>query len=196
MEKANKKIKIIMLGDYRSGKTAIFNEIVGRKFGSYTNPSTFDYFYKEIMVDNELVGCRLWDTAGHEKFTTNLNKSFYRDVNCCVLCFDLHFEESFKNLDKWMNELHSKCLENGLENMELLPPFVLIGTKSDIPRTDASISNERIEQWCKNIEGQGIIDKVHYFETSAKLSQNIIVPFNIIAKLALNYSNSMKKLND
>ncbi|KAM9994847.1 hypothetical protein ACTFIY_001051 [Dictyostelium cf. discoideum] len=193
--KANKKLKIIMIGDYYSGKTAIYNEFAGRKFGSYTCPSTFDLFYKEIMVDDEIVGYHFWDTADTERFT-NLNRSYYRDANCCILCFDIHFEESFKNLDKWIKELHSKCLENGLESVKLSPPFVLIGTKSDIPRTDKSISKERIEQWCKNIEDQGIIDKVHYFETSAKNSKNITDLLNIISKFALNYFNSMQKLNE
>ncbi|KAM9969033.1 hypothetical protein ACTFIW_000116 [Dictyostelium discoideum] len=192
--KANKKLRIIMIGDYNSGKTAIFNEFAGRRFGIYSCPSTFDLFYKEIMIDDELVGYHFWDTAGQERFTS-LNRHFYRNANCCVLCFDIHNEESFENLDKWITELHSKCLENGLES-ELSPPFVLIGTKNDIPKTDKSISNERIEQWCKNIEDQGIIDKVHYFETSAKNSKNITEPFNIILKLALNYFNSMQKLNE
>ncbi|KAM9993911.1 hypothetical protein ACTFIZ_011869 [Dictyostelium cf. discoideum] len=193
--KAKKKLKIIMIGDYNSGKTAIFNEFAGRKFGSYNCTSTFDLFYKEIIIDKEIVGYHFWDTAGQERFT-NLNKHFYRNANCCVLCFDIHNEESFKNLDKWITELHSKCLENGLESEKLSPPFILIGTKNDISRTDKSISNETIEKWCKNIEDQGIIDKVHYFETSAKNSENITESFNIITKFALNYFNLMKKLNE
>ncbi|KAN0019007.1 hypothetical protein ACTFIU_002209 [Dictyostelium citrinum] len=197
--KEKKNLKIIMLGDWNSGKTAIFNEFAGRKFGSYTCPSTFDLFYKEIMIDNEIVGFHFWDTAMQERFT-GLNRHFYRGACCCVLCFDIHNEQSFENLGKWINELNSKCLENGLESEKLSPPFVLIGTKNDITRTDKSISKERVERWCKNIEDQSkgsiIGDKIYYFETSAKCSNNIKESLCIISRLALNYFTSMKNFNE
>ncbi|KAN0038053.1 hypothetical protein ACTA71_000225 [Dictyostelium dimigraforme] len=194
---SKKKLKIVMLGNWNSGKTAIFNEIAGRRFGSYTCPSTFDLFYREIMIDNEVIGYHWWDTAGQERFT-GLNKHYYRDASCCVLCFDIHNEESFQSLDKWINDLHSKCLENGLESEKLFPPFVLLSTKNDITKTDQSISRDRIENWCKNIEDQVttiIGGKIHYFETSAKSSKNIKESLGVITKLALNYFYSIKELN-
>ncbi|EAS66825.1 Rab GTPase domain-containing protein [Dictyostelium discoideum AX4] len=110
------------------------------------------------------------------------SKIYFRDVDCGVLCFNIHNEQSFNNLNHWMSLFN--------ENV----PFVLIGTKSDIERTEKSISKERIEQWCKQIEDQGIVkEKIHYFETSAKLSTNIIEAYETIVKIALNqYKNKQK----
>ncbi|KAK5579815.1 hypothetical protein RB653_009502 [Dictyostelium firmibasis] len=186
--KRKKNLKVIMLGNLNSGKTAIFNEFAGRRFGTYTCPSTFDMFYKEMKIGNEIATLNFWDTAGQEKFKS-LNRHYYRFSICCILCFDIHNEESFNSLDKWINELHEKGLENGLNPEKTIPLIVLLGTKSDITKSDKSISKERVENWCKGIEDRYKGDKINYFETSSKYSINIKESLNLISNLALNQYN-------
>ncbi|KAM9993912.1 hypothetical protein ACTFIZ_011870 [Dictyostelium cf. discoideum] len=171
-------LKIITLGDSYVGKTSLFYNFVNGKF-MYHRQCPIDFFMKELKVENQHVSVMVWDTFGQERYCS-LGFPYYRGANCYTLCFDIHNEKSFNNLEKWMDEIR---LYGDGTNI----PFILIGTKNDISRTDKSISNERIEKWCKNIEGQGIIDKVHYFETSAKNSENITESYNAAAKLALEH---------
>ncbi|KAM9993905.1 hypothetical protein ACTFIZ_011863 [Dictyostelium cf. discoideum] len=178
-----KSLKIITLGDSGVGKTSIFNNFVTGKFEIHECSVPPSYYSKTLTVENECVTVNLWDTCDQESFYT-LPAIYYRWSNCYTLCFDIHNEESFNNLEKWMDQVKKFNLIN--------TPFILIGTKNDIPRTNKSISNERIEKWCKNIEDQGIIDKVYYFETSAKFSENITELYNVAAKLALEHYNKNK----
>ncbi|KAM9969036.1 hypothetical protein ACTFIW_000119 [Dictyostelium discoideum] len=181
---SKKSLKIITLGDSFVGKTSLFNNFVTGKYEIYECTVSPSFYSKTLTIENEPVSVNVWDTCSQERFH-GLSPMYYRWSNCYTLCFDIHNEKSFKNLDKWIDEAR-KFITGKV-------PFVLIGTKKDIPRTDKSISNERIEQWCKNIEDQGIIDKVHYFETSAKFSQNITESYNVAAKLALEHYNKNQK---
>ncbi|KAK5579814.1 hypothetical protein RB653_009501 [Dictyostelium firmibasis] len=184
MEIKKKTLKIITIGDRGVGKSSIIKNFMGRKFFQWGNSIPVDFFTKEITINNEVVLLQLWDSHGQQY---NFNQIYYRNVDCCVLCFNIHNEESFKNLDIWVKELETNTLENEIV------PFVLIGTKDDIEKTEKSISKERVEQWCKNIEDQGFAkEKIHYFETSAKLSKNIIQSYIIITKIALEQYNNKK----
>ncbi|KAM9994849.1 hypothetical protein ACTFIY_001053 [Dictyostelium cf. discoideum] len=180
-------LKVITLGDSNVGKTSlIYNYIYGKYQDERQYSYGIDYFIKELTVENQHVFVNVWDTCGQERFQA-FGMPYFRGANCYTLCFDIHNVESFNNLGKWMDEIIKNCYGN--------IPFVLVGTKSDIPRTNKSISKARIEQWCKNIEDQGIIDKVHYFETSAKLSENIIELYNTASKLALEHYSIVKYIS-
>ncbi|EAL62050.3 Rab GTPase [Dictyostelium discoideum AX4] len=185
MDNKRKLLKIITIGDRMVGKLSIIKNYMGRPFFQWGNSIPFDFHFKEIIIDNETVSLQLWNTHGS---AYEDSKIYYRDVDCCVVCFNIHNEQSFNNLIYWIKELEANTL------VDEKVPFVLIGTKSDIERTEKSISKERIEQWCKQIEDQGIVkEKIHYFETSAKLSTNIIEAYETIVKIALNqYKNKQK----
>ncbi|KAK5579813.1 hypothetical protein RB653_009500 [Dictyostelium firmibasis] len=178
MENRKKILKIITLGDYNVGKTSMINSFLGNKTHSYCYPQFF--FVKELNIENECVILQIWDNVSQERFDC-LGTSYYRGYDCCVLCFDVNKEESFKNLDKWINEIRINCGENEKA------PIILVGTKNDIEKTGKSISKERIEKWCKDNEDKLNLDKIFYFETSTKISNNITESFNAAAKLAYDH---------
>ncbi|KAN0038057.1 hypothetical protein ACTA71_000229 [Dictyostelium dimigraforme] len=181
MEHKKKVLKIITLGDCGVGKTSIINNFLGKKFGD-KSCITNGLDLKEVMFENESTYLHIWDTYGQERFYS-VGPVYYRGSDCYMLCFDIHNEESFKNLDKWREDMILCGCSGNI-------PFVLLGTKGDITKTNESISKERVEEWCKNIENQGVMEKVYYFETSAKLSKNINEAYRVAAKLALGHHES------
>ena len=49
---------------------------------------------------------KVWDTAGQERFIT-LTQSFYKQAAGVVVCFDVTNEQSFKDVQRWMDSIDS-----------------------------------------------------------------------------------------
>ncbi|KAN0019008.1 hypothetical protein ACTFIU_002210 [Dictyostelium citrinum] len=182
MDNKRKVIKIVTIGDRSVGKLSIIKCYMGKPFFQWGNSIPLDFYFKDVIIDNETVSLQLWSIHGN---AYNDRKLYFRNVDCYVLCFNIHDEPSFNNLNYWIKELEINTLG------EVKAPIILLGTKDDINRTEKSISKERVEQWCKDIEHRGIVkDKIHYFETSAKLSKNIFEAYEVIIKMAINHYNT------
>jgi Ras-related protein Rab-7A len=54
-----------------------------------------------------------------------MGANFYRNTECCVLCFDLTDPKTFENVETWRTEFLTKL--NPKDNF----PFVIIGNKND-----------------------------------------------------------------
>jgi small GTP-binding protein len=147
--------KIIIVGDTNTGKTSLFKKYIN--FNS-NNISTIgvDYYTKELYLNNKDIKLQLWDTAGQEKYLS-ITKSYYRNANCILLCFDLTNEKTFNSLDMWIKNI------NDLKNDKAI--IYLLGNKCDMKNT--VISKSRINNFMlkNNIK--------NYYETSSINSINI-----------------------
>lgn len=119
--------KVILLGDSGVGKTSVL-----RRFsdGEYENQreSTIgvDYCSKTIR------GCRLqiWDTAGEERFRAITNM-YLRNVDVCMVVFDLTRVSSAKSVRYWTNLVRQYSPEAAI---------IVVGNQADA-------SNQPNEQW-------------------------------------------------
>ena len=73
--------------------------------------------------------------------------------------FDLTEEESFIELNYWLQEFRKYSLE--AEDV----PFLLLGNKADL--ANRVVDSQRIYEWCKENSN------IPYLETSAKLDINV-----------------------
>ena len=117
-EKSNKKIlKCVLLGSQGAGKTSFLKSLVGESI-SDSKPTneignfTFSCKFKEEKFDFIII-----DTVGQERYTS-LTKSFYREAQIFLLFFDVTDEESFNEINYWIE---------GIEEYE----FVLVANKID-----------------------------------------------------------------
>ena len=67
----------------------------------------------------------VWDAAGQEYYD-KIRGMYYKDANGCILVYDVNNPESFKNLNKWVDELE--------ENLGRKVPTLLVGNKTDLER--------------------------------------------------------------
>jgi Ras-related protein Rab-7A len=114
----------------------------------------------------------LWDTAGQEKFHS-MGAAFYRNAECCVLCFDLTEPKSFETIDTWRTEFLTQLNPKDPENF----PFVIIGNKCD-KDVERKVPESKVKQYCAS-KGN-----IAYFETSAKDNVNVDKAFEEVARLA------------
>ena len=105
---SNESMKIILIGDSKTGKTSIVNQYINKQF-SYNFLSTIGIgnSQKEIVFDNKKIILDIWDTAGQERFS-RLNKLFMKNSKIVILVYDITSKESYEHLiNNWYEQVKS-----------------------------------------------------------------------------------------
>ena len=125
-----------------------------------------DFLHKEIDFKENKYKLQIWDTAGQEKFES-IVKSYIRDLNVCILVYDVNCCKSFKRIEKWLDDI-----EYMVEN----PIYIcLVGSKIDLDRREVNL--DEVQKFC-------VKNNLDYMECSAKKSENIDSIFlNVIEKI-------------
>lgn len=152
--------KVIIVGNYGSGKTSILNRYVSDKFNN-TVPVTIGVEFTHREHDEKLI---LWDTAGQERFQS-LNASFYKEVRAIIFVYDVTDINSFYGLNQWMRNYR------GCGNMDT-SVAMLMGNKIDLERV---VSKEEALGWAAK-------HKMCYEEVSACTGENVSNAFSTIVR--------------
>jgi|EP00670_Eutreptiella_braarudii_P000940 Rab-like protein 2 len=98
-------IKVILLGDSAVGKSKLVERFL---MDGYQPQQLSTYaltlFGYEAKRDGKTVNVNFWDTAGQERFN-KMHPSYYHEAHCCILVFDITRKVTYKNLEKWFEEL-------------------------------------------------------------------------------------------
>jgi len=122
----------------------------------------------ELKQDIKEKGFKLffWDIGGQEDKLFSTEYYFVQAVGAMIV-FSLNDLQTFQNIDFWLSTL--KDLSGDV-------PYVLVGNKKDL---DRNVDNSLIEA---EVEKLGI----QYFETSAKLNENVDLAFESLSIQILN----------
>lgn len=119
-----KKYKIVFLGDLSVGKTSIINQFIYGTFDQSHQPTIgIDFLSKTMYLDDRTIRLQLWDTAGQERFRS-LIPQYIRDCSIAVLVFDITQQQSFLNVDRWVEDIRN---ERGSDVI-----IMLAGNKLDV----------------------------------------------------------------
>ncbi|KAJ1806396.1 hypothetical protein LPJ75_005063, partial [Coemansia sp. RSA 2598] len=104
--------------------------------------------------------CRLqlWDSAGQERFRA-MTQMYYRGANAVVLVYDITSEESFKDVDMWVQVL------------------LLVGNKLDLAPERRRVDFSRARDYIKKITG----DETALLEVSCREDDGVIDVFYELA---------------
>ncbi len=180
--------KVILCGDAGVGKTSLLAQYVDGKFSEeYHQTIGANFLIKEIVL-NKIVeklelnnpnlkkdikkkGFKLyfWDIGGQHDKLFSTEYYFVQAVGA-MLIFSLNNVSSFENLDFWISKL---------KELSGTVPYVIVGNKSDLKR---EITQQMIDDKLKNLG-------VEYFETSAKLNENVN---NVFESLSVEILNTLK----
>jgi len=179
--------KVILIGDINVGKTTIFSQFSNRKnskanqtFGNTTTPG----FAKVSIIfedSNSDANLHIWDTSGEERYKT-VTQQFYKDIDGCFIVFDLGFEKTFDNLDKWISDVK----DNAPDNVEIM----LIGNKCDL-QEENKIDSKKPKDFASE-------RNLPYYEVSALNNYNIKFILETLTKQMMVLSDVMddKKKNN
>ncbi|PVD32072.1 hypothetical protein C0Q70_07500 [Pomacea canaliculata] len=121
-------LKIILLGDSGTGKTALLRRHVEDVFEENHLPTIgVDFAVKSMAMPNEdMVKLQVWDTAGQERYR-NMTTSYYRGAQAVLIVYDVTNQESRENVKKWIQEVRRYGSDVVI--------MAVVGTKVDLKET-------------------------------------------------------------
>ena len=176
--------KIIIIGDSGVGKSCLSLRAIKNIFESLYSPTIgFEFLTIFIRVDDKVIKLQIWDTCGQEVYRS-LISSFYNNSSLAILVYSIENEDSFNNLEFWLNELRVK----GNPDINIF----LIGNKADLDN-NRKITKEMAQEFAEN-------NKIKLFlETSAKTGFNARNIFIEAAKLLyeehIKYKDNLSRLD-
>src|SRR3989338_2275752 len=159
MSKAKKnKIKIVMLGEGRVGKTSLLTRFLTNTFDENQESTLEAKMHSNVKMEvgGSLFDVALWDTAGQERFRA-LGPIYYRDADGAVLTYDITDKDSFSRVRVWLRELH-QVVGDGIS-------IIVVGNKCDLER-ERKVTKKEAEDWCSEHGAQHIL-------ASAKLNLRV-----------------------
>jgi small GTP-binding protein len=157
VSEVNFSFKIIVIGDSAVGKSSLTLRGTKDHFKDFYTPTIgFEFLSFNIRIKDKIVKLQIWDTCGQEVYRS-LISSFYRNSSLAIIVYAIDNQESFDNLESWLDEIKS-------QTHPYLKIF-LIGNKVDLEDKrviDRSIAEELVKE-----------HKIDLFlETSAKTGYN------------------------
>ena len=168
-KKPDEKIKVVIIGDCRVGKTALIERIICNKFlEEYHTTIGFLYNNLNLKINDKILELDIWDTSGNEVYKS-LAKNHLQSASIAILVYDITNRASFKSIDSWLKELDTN------------PTIILVGNKSDL-EDKRQVQIEEIKN------NPNLKDKI-FFECSVKNGINVKEIFIEAAKLLYKKSN-------
>ncbi|NVM18391.1 MAG: GTP-binding protein [Candidatus Lokiarchaeota archaeon] len=177
--------KVILCGNTNVGKTSLLARYVDGNFSEEAIPTLgANFLIKEIELGNIVDKIQLekpelkndikekgfklyfWDIGGQPDKLISTEYYFVQAVGA-VIVFNLNDLSSFQDINFWLTKL--KELSGDV-------PYILVGNKSDLERkVDKSLIDSEVKRL-----------GVQYFETSAKLNENVDIAFESLSIQILN----------
>lgn len=180
METYDYKLKICIIGDSMTGKSALLNRFINNSYYNDNNITIgIDFKSKAMDYEGKKIKLMIWDTAGQERFA-GIVKVFYKNSDAIIITFDITNIASFYSLKKWINKVKA--------NAENDPYIIIVGNKYDIEEdriTEKFDINFYLEKY-----------NYDYIEISAKTNFNIDNLFQIIISNIIKNKNKNNNNND
>ena len=159
-------LKLTLIGNSNVGKTAIIKRFITNKFDTKSMSTiAVNCQDKKIKIDpyTEL-NMQIWDTAGQERFRA-IARGYLRESNGIFLVFDLTEQNSFDDLNLWLDEINNSDID------DKICVKMLIGNKLDCENRE--VDEETAKKFAEE-------KKMKYLSVSAKDGLNIVTMFEIM----------------
>lgn len=170
------KLKVVLFGTTKVGKTAITKQFVKSTFIEKYEPTIEESFQKTIKNEDEQeYTLDIFDTSGKEEYQI-LQQEHKKESNVYILVYSISDKNSFEYVKKLLKEL-----------LELHPttPIVIVGNKTDLHEREVS-KDDGMKLSLHSIYSS-------FIETSAKSNTNIDQIFLLFLK---NFPIEKKKDDD
>ncbi|CAF0848842.1 unnamed protein product [Rotaria sordida] len=179
-QKQEYTLKIIVIGERATGKTAFIQRYVNNTFaGIYHSTIGTDLAVKKIQYNDHII-----DIAGDERFGT-MTHLFYKDAAGCLIVFDVSKSTTLINgAVKWKIDFDNKVNIDNNNQVSCL----LIGNKCDLVKDGIVVSETHMTEFCRKHKF------IRWYETSARENINIEESILFLVKEIMKNINTMKSI--
>jgi len=161
--------KLVVMGDFTTGKTAI---LVREAMGQFLEDTAKDFKDKHDKTYNINGGTAkvvFHDTAGQEQYNV-VTSSIYENAHCQLVVFDVTNEESFKELANHLRQGKEYASPGRVQN----PVRALLANKIDLA-SERKVDHSKAEAFAQE-------NDMLFAEVSAKSGDGITQIFQAIAQ--------------
>jgi small GTP-binding protein len=163
-------LKIILLGDKKTGKSSLLRQYFDQKFSSTYSPTgEMDNRSKRSVVQGRDCKIQIWD-ASYSRQSRETMVNYFKGTHCFGIVYDLLDYSTVETVPSWIQIIREKCGEE--------VPLVLIGNKLD-KQGNRAVAKDSIQKYAIDCGLQG------YIEASAKSTENVSATIDLLAFLAL-----------
>ncbi|TFG07598.1 MAG: GTP-binding protein [Promethearchaeota archaeon] len=161
-------LKIIIIGDFKAGKSAIARRFIEDTFiKEYIPTLQLEISNKSFDIENTRVKLVIWDIGGQVISNTPFRKQFYELAQLAIIVVDRTRKTTLKNAEKWYKDA-TKAISNKI-------PCILVGNKSDLME-EIVVSEQDLKEEADKLN-------LNYLLTSAKTGDNINKIFSNLTHL-------------
>ena len=128
----NKSIKILLLGESKTGKTSFIRRLCFNDFIEDFSPTytigNYDYF---IKINDYILRMQIWDIPGKEEYNSII-KEHFQSTDYAIYFYSVDDKQSFNKICEWYNILHNKNSNNEISKINININSILLGNKKDL----------------------------------------------------------------
>ena len=153
-----RKIKIVICGDEKTGKSKLFDRIVSDSYTeTYFQTIGSDYKQTNRIIPGANVDIDVWDTAGSPQYKDIL-PIFFRNADIVIIVFDVTNKKSYNSVPGYVSDARN-WVEGDCD-------IAIFGTKIDSWKNPREVPVDDALQLSNRLNAQ-------YFETSAVTTQGL-----------------------
>ena len=150
--------KVIIIGDYEVGKTAITRRFIDDTFDfGYIPTVQLKISTKSLNFEETNVKLVIWDVGGQVTHMSPYRTDFYEGAKAAIIVVDRTRKKTLENAEKWYKD-SNRAIQKKI-------PYILVGNKSDLV-DEIVIDEQDLKEEAERLD-------MNYFITSAKTGENI-----------------------
>jgi len=163
--------KIILIGDFSTGKTSLIRRFVDNQFSdSYLSTIGVKISRKKIALEDEIIQGLIWDIEGGTE-SKPLNRTYLTGAQGCIIVADITREDTIGHIASYIEIL---------QGISASIPYVIVLNKSDIlNETERKVAYHHVLELYSDLPNE-------IYLTSAKSGEGVDTMFTTIARKMLD----------
>ncbi|MHA2473071.1 MAG: Rab family GTPase [Promethearchaeota archaeon] len=165
--------KVLLLGDFSSGKEELYKKYISRSVHEGQKLTTgVDFCSKNYEVDGRKIKIQFWDIGGEERFRFLLSQ-YCKGSNRAVIMYDITDKQSLDHVPEWAQIVRESTGDI---------PIILVGNKLDLEESREVSREEGIKIAEQNSYSLFVEVSTNTGENIEKMLQSFVK--DLIAKTA------------